>query len=98
MTDENLGFDIAEILSSRGRDYGVFREQAQISHDLKMVMRETKNWHGLGADKKEALDMIAHKIARILNGDQNKHDSWVDIEGYAHLVSATLIKGTQNAE
>jgi hypothetical protein len=30
--------------------------------------------------------MIAHKISRIVNGDANYMDSWVDIVGYAQLV------------
>ena len=34
--------------------------------------------------------MIAHKIGRILNGDPNYADSWVDIAGYAQLVANEL--------
>jgi hypothetical protein len=34
----------------------------------------------------ESLDMIANKIARIVNGDPNYLDSWVDIVGYTTLV------------
>ena len=33
----------------------------------------------------EALEMIAHKIARILSGDADYADNWVDIAGYAQL-------------
>jgi hypothetical protein len=47
-------------------------------------------WTGLAPDQQEALDMIAHKIARILNGDPNYADSWVDIAGYAQLVADRL--------
>ena len=36
--------------------------------------------------QREGLEMIAHKISRILNGDPNYDDSWVDIAGYAQLV------------
>jgi hypothetical protein len=35
--------------------------------------------------------MICHKIARILNGDPNYADSWVDIAGYAQLVADRLL-------
>jgi hypothetical protein len=35
--------------------------------------------------------MIQHKIARILNGDPNYHDSWHDIGGYSKLVADRLI-------
>ena len=36
--------------------------------------------------QQEALDMIAHKIGRIINGNPHYKDSWVDIAGYAQLV------------
>jgi hypothetical protein len=42
------------------------------------------------ADQREALDMIAHKIGRILNGDPDYSDSWRDIAGYATLVADRL--------
>jgi len=45
----------------------------------------------MSCDQKEALEMIQHKIGRILNGDQYYHDSWHDIIGYAKLVADTLI-------
>jgi len=34
--------------------------------------------------------MVVHKIARILNGDPNYDDSWVDISGYTKLVADRL--------
>lgn len=40
--------------------------------------------------------MIAHKIARILNGDPDYDDSWVDIAGYATLVVKKLKNGAEN--
>ena len=36
--------------------------------------------------QQEALDMIAHKIGRIINGNPYYTDSWVDIVGYAQLI------------
>ena len=44
----------------------------------------------LKADQQEALEMILHKIARIVNGDPDYADSWVDIAGYAKLVADRL--------
>jgi hypothetical protein len=38
----------------------------------------------------EALEMIAHKIGRIVNGDPDYADSWIDIAGYAKLVADEL--------
>jgi hypothetical protein len=48
------------------------------------------NWALLSASQKEALEMIAHKIGRILNGDPNYDDSWRDIAGYAELIVKQL--------
>lgn len=45
---------------------------------------------GLTPDQREALEMIAHKIGRILNGDPDYADSWRDIAGYAQLVCDRL--------
>jgi hypothetical protein len=40
--------------------------------------------------QRESLDMIQHKISRILNGDPNIVDSWADIAGYAHIVAIRI--------
>ena len=41
-------------------------------------------------EMKEALEMLAHKTGRILNGDPYFHDSWHDIIGYTRLVEKRL--------
>jgi hypothetical protein len=41
-------------------------------------------------DQWEALEMIVHKIGRIVNGNPDVVDHWVDIAGYAKLVSDRL--------
>ena len=51
---------------------------------------ETPNWSKLAPDQRESLEMVAHKIGRILNGDPDYHDSWRDIVGYAKLVADRL--------
>lgn len=77
-------------LQERGTRYGDFFMHACITQQLKDVMQETPQWGNLTHDKREALEMIAHKIGRILNGDPNYKDSWTDIVGYARLVEQTL--------
>lgn len=80
-------------LNERGQRYGKFTGHANITQGLKWVMASCKNgesWKALDNDQKEALEMIAHKIGRILNGDPNYADSWVDIAGYAKLVADRL--------
>lgn len=81
--------DIVNTLTERGERYGKFVDHARIAQNIKAVMAEGK-WFDLATDQKEALEMIAHKIARILNGDPNYADSWHDIAGYAKLVEDRL--------
>jgi len=38
------------------------------------------------------LQMVQHKIARVLNGDPTYADNFVDIAGYAKLVADELEK------
>jgi hypothetical protein len=60
---------------------------------LKNVIRLTdieRRGGTLPLDHQEALDMIASKIARIVVGDYDHIDSWVDIAGYAKLVADRL--------
>ncbi|CAN8142662.1 DUF6378 domain-containing protein [uncultured Thiomicrorhabdus sp.] len=82
--------EVIETLEERGSRYGKFEDQALICQDLKTVMRLTPNWKALSPDQKEALEMIQHKVARILNGDPDYADSWHDISGYASLVDKRL--------
>jgi hypothetical protein len=84
--------DIDTTLAERGERYGLFYDHARISQNLKNAMSDSKNWKNLSSDKREALEIIAHKIARILNGDPEYHDSWHDIIGYTKLVADTLVK------
>lgn len=81
---------IDSILEARGKEYGKFTEHARITQKFKDMMSRTPKWAGLNDDQKESLEMIAHKIGRILNGNPNNQDSWADIAGYAKLVSDRL--------
>lgn len=45
-----------------------------------------QKWETLRPDAKESLEMVQHKIGRILNGDPEYDDSWTDQSGYATLV------------
>lgn len=81
---------IQDTLQERGKRYGEFSEHARITQSLKFAMTQSINWPILADDQKESLEMIAHKIGRILNGDPNYDDSWHDIAGYATLVADRL--------
>lgn len=83
---------VENILDERGLRYGKFKDHAFVAQSLKSIitvelMKRAKN---LSCDQQEALEMICHKIARIINGDSDYVDSWVDIAGYATLVANRL--------
>lgn len=75
------------ILAERGKTHGDFTDNAEIMQAIKMLMRDTRNWPNLSLVQREALEMIAHKIGRILSGNPNIQDHWDDIAGYAKLAS-----------
>lgn len=77
---------IDNTLQERGSRYGSFLGHSVLTQNIKRAMEGGKNWPMLQPDSKEALEMIAHKIGRILNGDPEYADSWHDIVGYAKLV------------
>lgn len=82
--------NIVTTLQERGSRYGSFTGHAKITQAIKQAMADSPNWSSLAPDMREALEMVAHKVGRILNGDPEYHDSWHDIVGYAKLVADRL--------
>lgn len=98
---------VESTLEQRGNRYGDFSDHSRISQALQDVMRQHRArlipypkdeldwftpWDQLTPVAKQALTVIADKIARILNGDPNYADNWHDIQGYAKLVEDRLPK------
>ncbi|MDE3023092.1 MAG: hypothetical protein KGI54_14800 [Pseudomonadota bacterium] len=84
-------FGIQQTLQERGERYGSFETHAQLAQDLKEVMWDRMDgWARLNNTQRQALEVIADKIARILNGDPDYTDNWHDIQGYAKLVEESL--------
>jgi hypothetical protein len=85
--------NLESTLDERGKRYGPFTQHAEATQQLKKVVGIYVRRQPVGfltADQQEALDMICHKIGRIINGDPNYADSWHDIAGYAQLISNRL--------
>ena len=85
--------DIQSTLAERGKTHGDFSRQSQTAQSLKEVMRHTDNWENLLPHQREALELIATKISRVLNGNPVWHDTWHDMAGYSTLVANGLEKG-----
>ena len=89
--------DTKELLIERGKTHGPYHIHASITQQLKNVMQlQCKGgvpcWQNLDEAQRESLDMIAHKIGRILAGDPDFRDHWDDIAGYAKLVAERCTK------
>ena len=80
---------IQKTLKERQKTHGNFQTHAAISQELKAVLWK-HDFQALAPNQCEALEMICHKMARILNGNPDTHDHWHDIAGYATLVADRL--------
>lgn len=94
---EQMGIEMYEdevdaTLDARAVDYGKFIEGAEVIQMLKRVVLNALNNRDktLAHDQAEAMDMIIHKIGRIVNGNPDVVDHWLDIAGYAKLVADRL--------
>lgn len=85
-----MSTNIQETLAERGKNYGTFEKHAMICQTLKSVIRGFSGTKKYADDQQEAIDMICHKLARIINGNADHIDSWHDIAGYATLVADRL--------
>lgn len=90
--------DVTNVLAERGKRYGEFDHQAEYAQGIKRIFQSSPNWAEMQDDQREALDLIANKLGRILNGDPNYDDSWVDLAGYATLVANRLQRDQKRAK
>ncbi len=87
--------EVDKILEKREVAYGGFKYNAIVSQQIKKMIHTGHGWPLLSDTKKEALDMIATKISRIVSiasSEMDKKDSWDDIAGYAILAAKTFDK------
>jgi hypothetical protein len=85
--------DIQTIIAERAKTHGLFSDQACLAQSLKEIMRESPTWDKMDSAQREALEMVQHKVARVLAGSPYHVDHWDDIAGYATLVANELRKG-----
>lgn len=77
--------DMQKLLAERGKTHGEYRDHARIAQALKDVMRSGPSYALLHDHERETLDMLAHKIGRVLAGNPHFEDHWRDMAGYATL-------------
>lgn len=77
--------DPKTLTSERKNQHGDWLQQAEMANRLKEQLRRSPKWEGMVPMQKEALDMIATKMSRVVCGDPSHADHWDDIAGYAFL-------------
>lgn len=82
---ENKQFNPNELLESRAKLRGDFQTMATAHVEITDAIY-TNRKRPLCAVECISLDMIAHKLARIVTGTAYDADSWKDVAGYATLV------------
>ena len=92
LPDLTLRDNVDKILDARALNYGTFKDGAALMQAIKRTMAAHAATHGktFADDQWEALEMIVHKIGRIVNGNPDVTDHWVDIAGYATLIADRL--------
>lgn len=83
---------IEETLTERETRYGSYKNHAMTTQLLKSAVQEHPNYYDMSSDKRESVEMILHKIARIINGNPDYKDNWHDIAGYATLAEKGCVE------
>lgn len=73
-------------LNDRDARYGGFDEFSETCQKIKSIIYNSPGYEKMNPLQKESMDMVAHKLTRIIMGDPNYLDSWQDLAGYAQLV------------
>lgn len=71
---------------TRGTTHGDYTKMATVAQRIKDAMRDGARWGGLACHQAESLELVATKIARIVEGDPACRDHWDDLRGYVQLV------------
>lgn len=75
--------DAKTLTEERKNAHGNWLEQSRVARELRNVI--DVYGESLAPYQREALDMIAVKMSRVLCGDPAHEDHWDDIAGYAYL-------------
>lgn len=82
-----------QLVADRKTTHGSFDDHARITQMLKAVIeaekyeRSARGQRHLTPTQAESIDMILHKIGRIIAGEASFQDHWDDIAGYAKIAN-----------
>lgn len=81
---------IDALIAERASTHGSFKDNSTFMQAVKDLARQSPNWGKMEAYQREGVDMIAHKLGRVLYGDPNFLEHWDDCAGYSMRVAKTL--------
>ena len=90
--------EITETLKARQSTHGNFEATASIAQSFSRILHSSPNWARLKDWQREGLELVLHKIARILSGDPNFIDSYRDCIGYTQLMINKLMESTEASD
>ena len=79
-----------KLIATRHATHGVYRHVCELDQATQKAWRNSQNWEHLTDVQRCSLQMISHKIARILSGDPFFDDHWKDCSTYAELARRSL--------
>jgi hypothetical protein len=83
-------------MPDRTKTHGEYKDQAEMAERLRETMR--LGYPRFPRYQSAALTLIAEKLSRIITGDSNFEDHWLDIAGYCERVLEILRKGAHGNE
>lgn len=85
--------EVDAIIEQREKTHGSFARVAYIAQQAKAIFASGDSFAALSASQAEAIDLICTKLSRIVNGDPNVPDHWLDTSGYAKLGADSIHEG-----
>lgn len=76
---------VAQLVAIRAQTHGEWPAQAAIATGIKDLLRSGESYPAMTPGQREAVEMIAAKLSRIVSGDPAHPDHWRDVAGYAAL-------------
>lgn len=90
---------VDETIKARHKQYGEYSVNSDLCQAIKDLFRVRPGYRALLPYERESLDMIFHKVSRIVVGAEDgappssRVDSWHDIAGYAKLSEDRVVQG-----
>lgn len=78
---------VTKILKTRSTTHGDFTDGAKFTQSVMRAAAIAPSWVRMNDVQKEAFHHIVQKLQRAVCGDPNCKDHWIDVAGYATIVS-----------